>query len=678
MALPTKKKSGERSPSAPYKDTRQLVAATALARSEIDAQVRPPLNPDRKAKCEFDLCAFGLAYFNDPSFTFFKKPPGEKLKAYIKALEETYLHDARIHVRIPRGCGKTTWVKVATIWAAAYGHRKYMGILAATQDHADAIISDVWKAMERSDTFHEDFTEVTAPIRHLQGRWQRAATQMYKGKLTNITKKAREIELASVEGFPCSGCLIVSCGKGGSIRGRVSASQRPDHVAIDDPQTRETANSPEQTGKIAEWIQGDIGGLQGHDCNLSMVMATTPIAPNDLSETYADRTLHPEWRNVAIPLVESFSSAPDLWEQYFNMRSQDEVFGVQNFATATAFYVENRVAMDDGVVLLDNDLYAKNEVSGVQHAYNLLYTAGKAAFSAEYQMEPVRSEAAFALSPHMVLSRLSGVPIFRVPNGYHTVVGSIDCNQKDALRWMVVAIGPERKCSILAYGRYPDRGELFPNEMPEGQKNALLEQYLHTLVNRIASAQIPSHDGKRMYPVQGVVIDRGFLPGAVQNVAFRSVHAAKLHLAIGYAWNKYAPETAAGKLRPSVLATGNNLFIAQGKLTHYIGVHVDHWREVAQGLFLSTPNMPDSCSLFGSAPDVHGLIARELTAETLLDKGIGVNGVAFWMWKQKPNSTNHYLDVLVYALALASRMGLWRERRLVKADVPSTRQAVVE
>ena len=244
-------------------------AAFVARRSEI-GDIPPPVDAARRERCRLDLLSFGLTYFIGSGFgKLLLRPPSEHMLPYIEALQESYLSDRMVHVRFPRGKGKTTWLKIGELWAASYGHRKYLFLGAANAKNAENILEDIWAAMEENAEYGEDFPEVSLPIRHLEGRMQRCAVQTCGGKLTKIRRGKDRIIFPRIEGYPCSGAMLVARGREAGIRGLVRGSQRPDHAAIDDPQTRGTAKSDASCSDIAKWISGDVLALAGHDRAMS-------------------------------------------------------------------------------------------------------------------------------------------------------------------------------------------------------------------------------------------------------------------------------------------------------------------------------------------------------------------------------------------------------------------------
>ena len=644
-------------------------------RSEI-GDIPPCADFKRRERCRLDLMAFGMSYFvGSSSGKFLKKAPSERMLPYITALQESYLSDRMVHVRFPRGKGKTTWLKIGELWAASYGHRKYMFLGAANGQNAESILEDIWAAMEENVEYGEDFPEVAIPIRHLEGRMQRCAVQTCGGKLTKIRKGKDRIVFPRIDGYPCSGAMLVARGREAGIRGLVKGSQRPDHAAIDDPQTRGTAKSDAGCADIAKWITGDVLALAGHDRAMSACMTTTPIYAGDVSDQFSDKDLHPEWTTISVPMVIEWPTNTELWDEYLELRRRDEASGELGFPNATAFYIENRAEMDKGADVIDpTDGDPKTEVSAVQHCYNLLFKHGRDAFETEFQLAPKRGTGAFVLTSQMVAANLSGVPTLTLPAGFHGVVASIDCMARDCLRWNIVAFGPQRQTSVISYGRYPDRGTLYEKNALVPEQNRAFSVALSHLVETLFNSPIKTADGKRIN-ISGCGIDRGWKPRIVEYVCSRSKHKALLWPMLGFASQKFAPVRANGQKKANVTAVGDHLYSAQGTGFRFLGMHSDYWQEYAQRSFLAPALTAGATSLFGNDAMFHLDYAAEVASEMLSDKGVGAAGTEFWKWSKKPGAKNHFLDTLKMAIALGSWLRMLDAGAILAGDIRASRSA---
>jgi len=634
----------------------ERVAKHVAAQSDITELMHDVVNPERKESCRYDLLKFGLTYCIGEEAPL-KAPPSDEMVSLILELQNAILGDALVHVRWPRGRGKTSWLEVGYVWAASYGHRQWLTIFSATAATAESIRNDIWEFCEFSEEFHEDFPEIAVPIRALEGRFQRCPVQKCNGKLTRITRKGNVIVFPTIEGSDASGVIITSAGRESRIRGMVRRGIRPDFFAVDDPQTIDTAYSPISTGKIVKWLLGDVMGLGGKR-QISGYLTTTPICNGDFSELLADKELYPQWRTISKPLILSYPERKDLWEEYLRIRAIDENVASKNFKRATLFYRENREEMDRGAKTINDNYYDSNELSAIQHAYNKMFKMGLEGFEAECQLSPKKSMAALRVTAKDVWSKVNGVPPFVIPKQTHSVVACVDCHSVEALRWVIMAIGTGRVASVIGYGRYPETGRLFSMDIPKDQQNSIMYGVLNNLVGMIFKQRIVTEAGEVM-PLSGVGIDRGWMTDIVDMVCLRSPYSGMLFPTRGFGWEQYAPERANGKPRDGVMAIADHCHLAQGKRFRYLGIHVDYWKEYMQRAWMAVPLTAGSLTVYGKEPEAHVAYAGEIVAEVLADHGMGTKGTEFWKWNKKPNTPNHWLDATSNCLALATILNLF-------------------
>ena len=117
--------------------------------------------------------------------------------------------------------------------------------------------------VECNELLMQDFPELCYPIRKLDGIANRCKGQTCLGIRTRITWTDNEIVYPTVEGSASSGTVIQVRGITGRVRGMKAAiatgeSIRPELVLIDDPQTDESAASPEQNRKRMRILSGAI------------------------------------------------------------------------------------------------------------------------------------------------------------------------------------------------------------------------------------------------------------------------------------------------------------------------------------------------------------------------------------------------------------------------------------
>jgi hypothetical protein len=90
-------------------------------------KIPEPKNYDLRLKCKDDLLLFFQSYMKDS----FPIPFSADHLADIKTIQDCIIHKMLFALSAPRGNGKTTIVKAATIWAMLYGHCRYIVPIAA-------------------------------------------------------------------------------------------------------------------------------------------------------------------------------------------------------------------------------------------------------------------------------------------------------------------------------------------------------------------------------------------------------------------------------------------------------------------------------------------------------------------------------------------------------------------
>jgi hypothetical protein len=670
--------SGIKKAGRPPKSNADRQAEFVAKRSEIGV-IPPPADPVRRAACEFDLLKFGITYsIGEGDEYLLQHEPSDKMIPYVVAVQNSFLKGEMVHPRLPRGKGKTTWLKIGDIWASSYGHAKFCVETAANQDNANAILDDIWNFMEVCEPYGADFPEISIPIRALEGRMQRCPVQTVDGKRTKIKRGADRICLPKIDGYPMSGALLVARGKEAGTRGIVKGKQRPDHFGIDDPQNDKSAKSDMVSADIVKWIHHTVLGLCGHSKRAGAVLTTTPMRSGDVSDQCADSELYPQWKTISIPMIIKWPERMDLWDEYLELCRRDKINGFPDLPNATRMYVDNRAEMDRGAEVLDpRDGDPNLEISALQHCFNLLFTVGKESFAAEYQLSPIRADASYTLTGKDVAANISKTPRLVLPPGFYAAVGFVDCMSRDALRWVILGVGPKRVACVIAYGRYPETGMLFEPNSPVPAQNKAFAGALYNLVEQLTALPVKSASNANWQStIWALGIDRGWKPRIVEWVCNRSSHSSILYPSLGLGWSKYAPEKQDGQRRTNVVAVGDHCFLAQGKGFRFIGHHADYWREYAQRSFLVPALTPGSTSIYGNDPLAHYDFGCEVAAERLSDKGIGANNTEFWKWYVRPGASNHGLDEVTGALALASYLRLFDGQQvLASAFSPSKKPA---
>lgn len=352
---------------------RKRSAAVSAAGRDI-GEIPDIVNPKRKNACRRDLMRFLKTYFPQK----FKLSWSEDHKIVIRKIEEAVLRGGLFALAMPRASGKTTICERAAIWATVYAHRRFVALIGAAEDAARQLLDEIKMEIECNDLLLQDFPEVCYPVRKINGINNRCNGQTYNGVRTRITWVDDEIVFPTIDGAVTSGTVIQVRGITGHIRGMKAAvasgeSLRPDLVLIDDPQTDESAASPEQNRKRLRILSGTILGLAGPGVKIAGVMPCTVIRTGDMADEILNRDRHPEWNGERRRLLIAFPNNMELWEQYSEIRA-DSFKKYGNADLSLQFYDDHRSEMDAGAVVAWPERYESDERSGIQHAMNLFFS----------------------------------------------------------------------------------------------------------------------------------------------------------------------------------------------------------------------------------------------------------------------------------------------------------------
>ncbi|HID23605.1 MAG TPA: hypothetical protein EYP14_14570, partial [Planctomycetaceae bacterium] len=440
--------------------------------------------PARKARAERDFRLFCEAYFPQ---TFYLPWSRDHLRV-VARIEQAVLEGGLFAMAMPRGSGKTSLCETACLWALLYGHREFVALIGADEDHAVNMLNSIKSELENNDRLLEDFPEVVYPIRCLEGIHQRSSGQLYRGRPTRIEWTANHLVLPTIgcrpEAVGCSregvrqprlqspvsslqptkasGAIIRVAGITGRIRGMKhkrtdGTSIRPSLVLVDDPQTDESARSPSQCAARERILAGAILGLAGPGRKIAGLMTLTVMYPGDMADRILDRKKHPQWQGERTKMVYAFPKNEALWARYAEIRAQG-LQADEGTAAATEFYRQHREAMDEGAVVAWPQRYNPDELSAIQHAMNLRFDRGEHAFFAEYQNEPLPDEQPDEdlLSAEQIATRTNGYRRGEVPLGATHLTMFIDVQAK-ALFWLVAAWQDDFTGWVIDYGTEPEQ-----------------------------------------------------------------------------------------------------------------------------------------------------------------------------------------------------------------------------
>jgi hypothetical protein len=569
---------------------------------------------------------------------------------------------------MPRGEGKTTILKWVCLYIMFTGKRKYVVIVAATKDMAQTLVDFCRQQITEAETLHEHYPHVTHYARATDGKAIKAIFQLRAdGKSSGIHWSKKKLVFPDVldpdtgGGYPCNGAVLEGEGLTGAIRGKSKDSKRravkrPDFVLLDDPQTRESAESNEQCNQRERIITGDVLGLAGPKQRIAAVMPCTVIRKGDLAHRFLDHAKHPEWQGETCRLVDRWPDAQEtLWARYADIY-KDAVGEGRGMREATEYYEANREAMDAGASVSSEHRIRDGEVSALQTAENLLLETGKQ-FWAEYQNEPVEEGAGlepYILTADIITSRQDERPAFAVPPWCVVRVASTDMNPSYALTSAVVGFGRDQTAAVLWYGLFTAAPLPIPGDLPAAERHRRVFDALVAHGKQLAAASCKPEawhiDASGEYfPTVLRFADRSVQLCGIQAVGSTGVGAKNYRV---------GGKSMLGQAREYCQMRSDE---TDGRRRKWFAWQADHWKEIAQRAWLGEVGSPGSVSLFRGN---HSTFADQITREKLRGKG-DVGGMTLWNWHTAPGP-HDYGDVMAQAYAAAAWQGIGTGGQQVK------------
>jgi hypothetical protein len=611
----------------------------------------PPIrDPQRRHAAQTSLAQFAKTYFPN---TFYLPFCPDHLRCIAK-LEHATLHGGHFAFALPRGSGKTSLALTAALWAVLHGYRQFVVIIGPTERHALNTLAALRTHLETNDLLAEDYPEVCHPIRALEGITNRCPGQLCLNQRTQIQFTSNKIVLPTIAESPASGSILVTASITGQIRGMVHTrpdghTVRPDLAILDDPQTDESAASAYQTETRARIILGAVLGLAGPNRNITAVMPCTCIAPHDLASRFLDPQLHPEWQPEKTKLVYAWPTAEHMWQHYAELRAKSLREG-GNGAEATAYYQAHRAEMDAGAHVAWPERHNPDEISGLQHAWNLRLR-DPAAFAAEYQNEPIDTSApSDQITPAHLAIRLSPYHRGHIPHNTRHLTAGIDV-QSTLLYWTLCAWTDSLGGYLLDYGTYPQQtAHHFTARNPTisitDAHPGSLEHALAASIRTLAAALAAQYDPDL------ILIDANWATSTPIVQAYCAENPKCIPAHGRYLGARSQPITAARPKPREKLGTHWRLTPTQAgrRLTY----DTNFWKSCLRQRLTTHTSDPTALLFHGPGPHEH--LAQHLCSE--IPRTVHAHDRTVEEWHLPPTRPdNHWLDALVLALVAASVQG---------------------
>ena len=585
----------------------------------------------------------------------------------IAKIEAAVLRGELFAFAMPRGSGKSTLSIWACIWAMLYGHRSFVMLVGADQSIACQMLDIVKAHLETNDLLLEDFPEACFPIRALERISQRAKGQTYQGEPTQLEWTADQITLAWIPGAPSAGAAVRVAGITGRIRGAQhicadGKTVRPSLVLIDDPQTDESSASPSQVATRERILSGAILGLAGPGAKIAGLATITVIRPDDLADRLLDRMRHPSWQGERTKLVYEWPTADELWGQYAEMRREGQRSG-EGTGAADAFYAANQATMDAGSRVAWPERKHDDELTAIQHAWNLRIDRGESAFQAEYQNAPLADDiSSEKLDKRALAARAMTLPRGAVPLSHQTLTAFIDVQDK-LLYWLVASWGESFGGHVVAYGTYPDQASTFFEAKNAKKTLALtskgagfegaLSAGLESLTQILLGKDWMREDDVPMR-VRQVLVDAnwGQSTETVRTFCRRSTFAASLLPSHGKGIGASGGSLTEKKGRGEKI--GLNWVMRQTATSQRYGVYdTNFWKTFSAARLRLALGDPEAITLHAGE---HDMLVEHLTSEYPVRTE--ARGRVVDEWKLDNRRENHFWDCLVGSAVAASIAGV--------------------
>lgn len=197
----------------------------------------------------------------------------------------------QIALGIPRGHGKTTFIKLFILWCVIYTDKKFILIIAATSERAQDILADVEIMLNEMN------------IRKVFGDWN-----------TGLEKNTEAVKKFAYRGRPV---VIAALGAGGAIRGLNINNERPDIMVFDDIQTKEVSESVIQSQALERWMIGTAMKAKSPSGCLFIFAGNMYPGPNSILKKLKNNATWIKFISGAI-----LADGTALWE---NLRSKTEL-----------------------------------------------------------------------------------------------------------------------------------------------------------------------------------------------------------------------------------------------------------------------------------------------------------------------------------------------------------------
>lgn len=689
-------------------------AARAAYESDLAYRMEPIANPRRRKRALADHSFFLRTYFP----ATFRQSMNSNREQIVAAVFDAVKFGVDQAIAAPRGEGKSTITRALTLYCVLAGLVRFPLICAANGPLAEQMLNEIKDKAVHTPELVADFPELIpcceldrVPARaanqtiagmHTAAEWLKNqvifptvpnlfcpqcgqyATEYEPGRLWYYCQHmVRETDGRRVSWrdagcgrrfkfrgmFPLSGAVIATRGLNSPIRGINVRDNRPDIVIIDDPETRESADSPLQTRNRERVIESDIGGLAGPDQKVSRLILCTTQNRESIAWRFTDREEKPAFNGIRQRLLAEPPERADLWTEYVELRRRDKTDGDRFARRAFAFYADRREEMDAGAVVTNPERFVSTlcpdgtpqQLSAVQFCYDVIADNGIEAFQTEYQNDPPEDENAVdELDPVVIRSRFSGYARRSIPDQTQFLTAGVDVGKR-ALHWTVTAWLRNGTGVICDYGV----DEISRSGDDEQAIDAAIVRALderrdlwHGEESNRAENAFTYDDGE-FRRIDHVLIDAGYRTDAIYSFTRRA--GRQYEPAMGYEKDSTTAFRGQNSKRSKF---GDGFKLAKQAAGVWLVVMESiAWKRWIHDRFREPVSAARALTLFelegDRFRDDHTIFAKHITAER--EAMVFKAGEAPRIKWENVNRSNHWLDSTYMSAVAAARLGMRRD-----------------
>lgn len=310
-----------------------------------------PANRKLREDCATDFGKFIKEFFysDKPKGNHFWGEYSQMHQDFIKSERDPSRRGVKEAIAAPRGNAKTTFkMLIKAVHAICYKYHPFIIVVGYSDKEATDKTRDIRDELALNERLIEVFGPLVSPT---------AAMSDF------ITK---------------NGVRVVARSRGGQIRGLKYRKDRPSLIILDDVESQESVNTPEQRAKTETWLKKDVIGAGSADGATCVIIVGTILHQESM---LAGLLKTPGWRRSKYKALHQPAERQDLWDQWKEIYSDLEK-GEQAQEDAKAFYQAHETEMLKGVEVLwpGGESYYQIQEFIIQN--------GIAAFNSEKQNDP--------------------------------------------------------------------------------------------------------------------------------------------------------------------------------------------------------------------------------------------------------------------------------------------------